>query len=231
MTNESTNESTGTQLVDGALESLRRKIRAHYPNVRKDRVRLWVDALRSGEYVQTNGTLEKLFGLADGNDGAVTEVKARNCCLGVVCRVAIADGLNLRVGKPSQVPPEDWRVFESLKDGDARWRMGPDITFGNSENSAYLPREVSEWLGFTYESHECDWSGAKTKLRPDENPMVAGYVKTRFKDGRTHTIDDMPRERRLSQWNDTFGWTFADIADELEATFLVDAYEGVKIND
>lgn len=229
-TNENTNESTGTQHVDGALESLRRKVRAYYPNVRKDRVRLWVDALRSGEYQQTNGTLEKLFGKADGKDGSVTEVKTRNCCLGVACRVAIADGLNLRVSEHDQVPPENWRVFESSKNEDASWRMGPDTAFGANDNSTYLPSEVSEWLGFTYERHESDWHSARTEWRQDENPMVAGYNKIKFKDGRTHTTDDRPRERRLSQWNDTFGWGFEDIANELEATFLVDEYQGAKIN-
>jgi hypothetical protein len=43
----------------------------------KERIKLWVDALRSGEYTQGHGAL-----LRDGN----------YCCLGVACEVAMQNG-------------------------------------------------------------------------------------------------------------------------------------------
>ncbi len=51
----------------------------------------WVAALRSGEYQQ--GT-ERLHALADFTDGC-REVKKGHCCLGVLCEVAIKDGLKV----------------------------------------------------------------------------------------------------------------------------------------
>lgn len=52
----------------------------------KDKIRLWVDALRSGQYKQTDGGLRRTV-----ND------EKRYCCLGVACDVAIKDGLDLKV--------------------------------------------------------------------------------------------------------------------------------------
>jgi hypothetical protein len=49
----------------------------------RQHLRNWVQALRSGEYVQTRNELRSV------NGGL--------CCLGVACEVAIRDGLNLRV--------------------------------------------------------------------------------------------------------------------------------------
>lgn len=50
--------------------------------VNKERVKLLVDALRSGEYKQGRGHLTK------GD---------YDCCLGVACKVAIKNGVDLRV--------------------------------------------------------------------------------------------------------------------------------------
>jgi hypothetical protein len=50
--------------------------------VNSERMQLLVDALRSGEYQQTQGTLEDKIG---------------NCCLGVACRVAMKHGLNIQI--------------------------------------------------------------------------------------------------------------------------------------
>lgn len=47
----------------------------------KDNIRLWVDALRSGQYVQGHGALRPEEGLY--------------CCLGVACEVAGANGIEL----------------------------------------------------------------------------------------------------------------------------------------
>lgn len=74
----------------------------------KERVQLLVDALRSGEYTQTTGELER--------DG-------RNCCLGVACRVAIKNGLDVAV---------------NILDGEVRY----------DGNGAQLPNSVKAWYDF-----------------------------------------------------------------------------------
>lgn len=89
--------------------------------INKERVRLLVDALRSGEYAQCTGALRR------GND--------TYCCLGVGCEVAIKNGLDLRVEfiqgalgghyeydhSMSQWPLKvaDWYGFEGM------WRQNP----------------------------------------------------------------------------------------------------------
>jgi len=52
--------------------------------VNADAKRLWVEALRSGDYQQGQGALSTL-----SSDGGGT----RFCCLGVACEVAIANGV------------------------------------------------------------------------------------------------------------------------------------------
>jgi hypothetical protein len=49
----------------------------------KPAIRRWVDALRSGEFEQTQGQLGKV-----GQDGV-----KRYCCLGVACEVAAQEGV------------------------------------------------------------------------------------------------------------------------------------------
>jgi len=50
--------------------------------VYEDRVKLWIQALRSGEYTQTTNVLERF--LFDGTKA--------HCCLGVAMKVALANG-------------------------------------------------------------------------------------------------------------------------------------------
>jgi hypothetical protein len=50
---------------------------------------LWLAALRSGEYQQTKGKLRR----TDDNDN----YSAGYCCLGVLCDVAVKNGLDLKV--------------------------------------------------------------------------------------------------------------------------------------
>lgn len=69
--------------------------------------KLWVEALRSGKYKQVTDALENRHG---------------QCCLGVACRVAIDNGLALRVNADGAV-----------------------TYFG--DDTAELPRAVKEWLG------------------------------------------------------------------------------------
>lgn len=58
-----------------------------------ENMRKFVEALRSGDYVQGQNSLE----YTDISD------KVTNCCLGVACRVAIKDGLALQVNSSGAV--------------------------------------------------------------------------------------------------------------------------------
>lgn len=79
----------------------------------KDNMRLWVAGLRSGQYEQITGFLMT-------SDGY--------CCLGVACRIAIDNGLNLLERVANENQPDEPTMF------------------GNYEISG-LPGEVQEWLG------------------------------------------------------------------------------------
>jgi hypothetical protein len=91
--------------------------------VNKDKLKLWIDALRSGEYRQGHGHLA-------GKDGEVVKY----CCLGVACEVAIKDGLDLegRWGRPAV--DEDRELVEE------------DRKFYDTEDLV-LPPAVQDWLG------------------------------------------------------------------------------------
>lgn len=82
------------------------------PRVKK----LWVDALRSGEYEQCSGVLANL----DDPD------KPAYCCLGVLCEVAIKDGL-----------------YVETKDESNRHRMWLRRFYDGKDTQ--LPRSVWEW--------------------------------------------------------------------------------------
>ena len=75
----------------------------------------WVKALRSGEYEKGRGVLKQ--------DG-------KYCCLGVLCEIAVADG-----------------VIEEriLPDTAVNFGVGPSGSYGWSTTS--LPRAVRDWAG------------------------------------------------------------------------------------
>lgn len=53
---------------------------------------LWIEALVSGEYEQTDGTLSR-----------TTSEGIEHCCLGVLCQVAIKEGVAVRVDRPREL--------------------------------------------------------------------------------------------------------------------------------
>lgn len=71
----------------------------------------WVEALRSGEYKQGKAFLN---------------VGERYCCLGVACRLAIADGVAVAVEERGE---------------------GHPVLYG--EESGWVPDAVREWLGLS----------------------------------------------------------------------------------
>lgn len=95
----------------------------------KENIRKVVDALRSGDYVQGKGTLE----YKDENG------VAKNCCLGVACRVAMANGVALDVQESTT---EMVRGYSKL-----RFFNHNELVFGET---GYLPKTVRDWLGVPF---------------------------------------------------------------------------------
>lgn len=83
------------------------------PEIKK----IWLDALRSGEYKQGDGVLAKTV---------EWDEKPRYCCLGVLCDIAAKQGVPIEI-----TPPKD-EVFNE-------WE------FDNETES--LPESVREWAG------------------------------------------------------------------------------------
>lgn len=64
----------------------------------RDRLKLWIDALRSGDYEQGQGALNK---------------DNKFCCLGVLCEVAIKDGVKMEVRAYEYASPVDGGIHEA----------------------------------------------------------------------------------------------------------------------
>ena len=78
--------------------------------MRKDIADKWVTALRSGEYKQ-------------GKDVLADCARTEHCCLGVLCEVAIKEGLDVQV----ETLIDHAAIFDSSK--------------------AFLPASVADWAG------------------------------------------------------------------------------------
>lgn len=79
--------------------------------MKKEIADMWVEALRSGKYKQAQGMLEEVNG-----------DESRFCCLGVLCQLAIASGVEIERG-----------VVDNKG------------VYGTEPN--YLPGSVLEWAG------------------------------------------------------------------------------------
>lgn len=126
-----------------------------------NRIRKFIAALRSGEYTRGTGALT--YEAADGS--------YRDCCLGVACKVAIADGLELPTGKFSGTHT---------------------VFYGTRKEVAILPPEVRDFFGF---------ESSNPALRLADDTMVFATT-----------------------LNDSFGFSFAKIADAFERTYLPEDY-------
>lgn len=93
---------------------------------------MWAEALESGEYEQGRGLLTER--LPDGVE--------RDCCLGVLCKLAIKAGVKVEV----EVRP----TSDDDDAGEGSSRLGYDLNFG------VPPESVSRWAG----------------LRPGQDPTI-----------------------------------------------------------
>lgn len=89
--------------------------------VNEERVKLWIQALRSGEYEQARGYMEVLPGAEDDN-GEVSD-RVRHCCLGVATRVALANG---------------WSLVPRWEDDELDW------------GQTAMDERVGAWYGFPF---------------------------------------------------------------------------------
>lgn len=97
--------------------------------VNKDRLKLGLEALRSGEYIQGQRALAPIVTTSDGRE------EQRFCCLGVLCEVAIKNGLDT-VESVEAILQKGYRNVEDE---------------GSDESVTYsiLPQEVRDWYGFS----------------------------------------------------------------------------------
>ena len=82
----------------------------------------WADALESGEHTQAFGALTR------SEDGSK---RTTHCCLGVLCELAIADGVDV----PKRLIPAHGRLSGYL------------ALYGSAGEHGYLPSEAQEWAG------------------------------------------------------------------------------------
>src|SRR5688500_15014524 len=100
----------------------------------KANMRLWVDALRSGDYKQGRHYLQ-----ADG----------KFCCLGVACQVAVAAGVPLRVRKYAD------RIVVY---GDCQSSLPPEVTTWLGTGDGFGDVPVTKWLLATRANDSHGWS-------------------------------------------------------------------------
>lgn len=91
-----------------------------------ENAKLWVAALRSGEYTQTRGRLSIIQAEAGS-----TRFVVGDCCLGVACKVAHKAGLALKLDSIGRMG--DGKTIEATYDGEI----------------SVLPESVAKWLGLT----------------------------------------------------------------------------------
>lgn len=151
-------------------------------------MRQWIVALRSGDYFQGQ---EKLRYLAPNPEDAELAAVARWCCMGVVCDVAVRDGLEMRV--------------QSTSTGRTRY----------NSSAVLMPMAVFQWLGLNPEEH------TRTRFQEDGWDVIitTGEIAILNIPGFVEASDSTTNISAVAA-NDNLGWTFDQIADALEATYL-----------
>jgi hypothetical protein len=98
----------------------------------QDVKKMWLEALRSGEYEQTKGKLHRTeVDDVDEEEG----ITVGYCCLGVLCDLAVKEGVAERRTGP--YGREEFGDFQT------------DDIYGGLTSDAVLPRRVMEWAGLS----------------------------------------------------------------------------------
>ena len=111
--------------------------------------KLWVDALRSGEYGQTKGVLHRTEEVRDD------DLPVGYCCLGVLCDVAIKAGVQVRVDVDIEHGNAhydgDWMALpESVKNWAGLKVSSPAVPFGHEDCLESLA-ELNDEAGLNFD--------------------------------------------------------------------------------
>ena len=123
---------------------------------------LWTEALRSGGYQQTTGTLARV----DEESGEVIG----HCCLGVLCELAIKAGVKVsRVGEKRTEYVDD--------DTDELYEVYSNITFDDRDD--LVPQVVKDWAGLrtndgSVENNHPDGSAEEEEMDSEFSDSLAG---------------------------------------------------------
>lgn len=162
----------------------------------KENMQKLVDALRSGNYEQCSNHLRIID---NGRD--------RYCCLGVACDLSFPTqekGWGRSVQYPAPFGPnqeDKLEVYYVFTKGYDQSRSFKEQEWGN------LPKEVQDWLGIS----ECD---PQLQVPDRLAPKLKTAVELNFK----LQVNGIC----ASRLNDTFRFSFAEIADCFEHTYLKD---------
>jgi hypothetical protein len=98
---------------------------------------MWVDALRSGKYKRGKNALRKID----------EKGEEKFCCLGVLCDVAIQNGVEILVQKSTWHPE--------------------NFAYGKDQVDDFLPEEVIQWAGLDTEDPETGRTSLASKNDKD----------------------------------------------------------------
>ena len=153
-------------------------------------------ALRSGDYVQAKGILNRTSPARDahGNDATVG-----HCCLGVLCELAVQDGLLRKKSKTED--DEVYTIYSSLENFDSGY--------------AFPPMDVRDWAGLFQSNIFFDLTGDERVSGDEFRPhQEVGWDE-----------NDKRYIYTASTLNDTLGFSFDDIAELLENENYLSAEE------
>lgn len=139
--------------------------------VNRERVRLLVDALRSGDYIQGQSYLKSF---KDHVSLSPLPHEVRHCCLGVACEVAKSNGAD---------------VVENRNEGELMSRFGEPGSFTykylTGTSVCYLPHVVRDWYGFvsddpvvTHDHEDCSATYLNDGLRLSFDEIADAFERT-----------------------------------------------------
>lgn len=165
----------------------------------KERIRLWLDALRSGNYCQGTGKL-KYFDEGINRD--------RHCCLGVATDVFIQNSgeseVTLAFARESL--DNDFLLPTTIGEWFGLETSDAGMGIGDPKVLTYYRDADVELVENDDDEDRIDADALRIRMRALSPTPSAEYNKTYW--------------ARVSMLNDYAGWDFHQIADALERTYL-----------